>query len=265
MELEQFEAYLLEDEKAENTIACYKYAVESFYDIFPEVNKKNMIEYKKIMLEKRSPKTAANRCIAMNKYCDFLGKPECKVKGVKIHKQNNVENVITLEEYQYFLECLKRDEKEKIYFIVKFLACTGARVSELLRLEKSCLETGEAVLWTKGKIRKILIPKSLIKEGKTYFERVEGKYIFPNRNGKMMTSRGVAEIIKRNGIKYGIRKEVLHPHSFRHLFAIQFLNNNKNIALLADLMGHESVDTTAIYLRLSADEQKRQFETSVNW
>ena len=69
----------------------------------------------------------------------------------------------------------------------------------------------------------------------------------------------------QNYKKYGIPKEVAHPHSFRHLFAIEFLKNNNNIALLADLLGHESVDTTAIYLRLSAQEQKKQFNMAMDW
>lgn len=79
-----------------------------------------------------------------------------------------------------------------------------------------------------------------------------------------MTTRGVASAIKRC-VKYGIREEVLHPHSFRHLYAIQFLKNNNNIALLADLMGHENISTTSIYLRLSSEEQKEQFNKAMNW
>ena len=79
-----------------------------------------------------------------------------------------------------------------------------------------------------------------------------------------MTERGVAQTIKSCN-RYGIRKEVLHPHAFRHFYAIQFLKHNKNIALLADLLGHESVDTTAIYLRLSAEEQKAQFNDAMKW
>ena len=80
-----------------------------------------------------------------------------------------------------------------------------------------------------------------------------------------MTSRGVAENINRWAKKYGIPLEVAHPHSFRHLFAIEFLKRNNNIALLSDLLGHESIDTTAIYLRLSAQEQKDLFNEAVNW
>lgn len=262
---EKFREWLIENERSENTINSYMESVKQFYDMFPELTKKNMIEFKQRELSRYSPKTAANRCIGMNQYCEFVGAPECKVKSIKIHKQNAVENVPTLEEYEHLLECLKKDGKMKTYWMIQYLAKTGARVSEFIRFERSHLEKGEVTLWTKGKVRKILIPSDLIEESREYFESVpDNKWMFPNRYGRQMTDRGVAQNIK-NCQRYGIRAEVLHPHAFRHLYAVQFLKYNKNIALLADLMGHESVDTTAIYLRLSAEEQKRQFNSAMNW
>lgn len=262
---EEFREWLMENERSENTIDNYMYALELFFSMFDCITKKNLIDFKSELLKKNSPKTAANRCIAMNRYCDFIGKPECKTKSIKIHKQNNVENVPTLEEYEQLLEFLKKDEKWKTYWMIQFLAKTGARVSEFVRFEHEHLKKGEVTLWTKGKIRKILIPQDLIEESKNYFNSVPNqKYLFPNRYGGQMTTRGVAEAIKRCK-KYGIREEILHPHAFRHLYAVQFLNRNKNIALLADLMGHENVDTTAIYLRLSAEEQREQFNSAMKW
>lgn len=138
-------------------------------------------------------------------------------------------------------------------------------MSELINMDKKCLNKGVCEIWTKGKIRRILIPDWLIEESKSYFEGVTGDYLFPSRYGGQMSTRGVATNINRWAKKYGIPEEVAHPHSFRHLFAIEFLKNNNNIALLSDLLGHESVDTTSIYLRLSESEQKRQFNDAVNW
>lgn len=263
--IEDFEEWLIENEKSENTINNYLYAVKQFFLEYDEVTKRNMIDFKKKKLEEFSSKTAATRCIGMNQYCKFIGKDDCTVKAIKIHKQNSVENVPSIEEYEYLLECLRKDKKWKTYWMVQFLAKTGARVSEFVRFKRKCLEEGEVVLWTKGKIRKILIPKDLIENSKEYFKNVpDDEYLFPNRYGGMMTTRGVDSILKQCQ-KYGIRKEILHAHAFRHLYAIRFLKNNSNIALLADLLGHESVDTTAIYLRLSAEEQREQFNNAMNW
>lgn len=264
-QIEDFREYLIENEKADNTIAVYLCSLKKYFAIFSEVNKRNMIEFKQIMLNNYSAKTAANRCVAMNQYCDYINKPECKVKRIKIHKQTSVENVITVQEYTKLLKCLKDDKKEKTYWMIQFLAKTGARVSEFIQFEQKHLQSGEVQLWTKGKIRKIYIPADLIKASKDYFDKQPNcKYMFPNRYGEQMTTRGVASAIKRC-VKYGIREEVLHPHSFRHLYAIQFLKNNNNIALLADLMGHENISTTSIYLRLSSEEQKEQFNKAMNW
>ncbi len=263
--IEEFEEWLIENEKSPNTINNYLYAVNQFFSEFKEVTKRNMIDFKKKKLEEFSPKTAANRCIGMNQYCKFIGKEDCVVKAIKIHKQSSVENIPSIEEYEFLLECLKKDKKWKTYWIIQFLAKTGARASEFVRFERKHLEDGEVVLWTKGKVRKILIPKDLIESSKLFFKNEpDSKYLFPNKYGEMMTTRGLDSILKRCE-KYGIRKEILHAHAFRHLYAIQFLKNNSNIALLADLMGHESVDTTAIYLRLSAEEQKEQFNDAMNW
>lgn len=260
-----FREWLTENERSENTIYAYLEAVRQFFALYPEVTKANMIGFKQRKLAENSPKTAANRCIAMNQYCDFIGHPECKVKSIKIHKQNTIENVPTLKEYEHILECLKNDGNMRTYWIIKFLSKTGARASEFIRFERSHLEAGKVELWTKGKIRTILIPGDLIEESREYFSgAAESRWMFPNHRGNQLTTRGLDSIIKKC-VKYGVRDEILHAHAFRHFYAIQFLKYNGNIALLADLMGHESVDTTAIYLRLSAEEQRRQFEGAMRW
>lgn len=262
---EEFKKHLTNLERAASTIESYTAAVNAFYGKYDEVTKENMIDFKQWQMSLYKPKTAALRCVAMNVYCEFIGHAECKVKGIRLPKRTSVENVITLREYKHLLECLTEDQKWKVYYMVKFLAATGCRASELAKLEKSCLETGEFTLWTKGKIRRILIPKNLIKESRNYFEKVDSVYLFPNKYGGQISTGGISSQIKKYGRRYGIREEVLHPHAFRHLFAILFLKQNKNIALLSDVLGHESLNTTAIYLRLSAAEQKKQVDRTVNW
>lgn len=260
-----FKLHLMDLERSENTIDSYMRSVEIFFGRYDEVSKENMLDFKKWQLEKWKPKTAHNRIVAMNQFCIFMKHPEYCVKGIKIHGSSSVENVITLEEYHFLLDSLKNDKNEKGYWMIKFLAKTGARVSEFIKLTKDSLENGYCEMWTKGKIRRIYIPQLLIEESREYFSRQYSGYLFPNRYGKQMTERGVSQNIKNWAKKYGIREEVAHPHSFRHLYAIEFLRNNSNIALLADLMGHSSVNTTSIYLKLSKEEQMKQFNEASNW
>lgn len=263
--IKEFKMYLMDLERSENTIDSYMCSVDIFFKRYSELNKENMLDFKKWQLGKYKPKTAHSRIVAMNQFCIFAKHPEYCVKGIKIHGSSSVENVITLEEYYRLLEGLKRDKNDRGYWMIKFLAKTGARVSEFVKLTKDSLETGYCEMWTKGKIRRIYIPQALIEECRGYFSKQDGEYLFPSRSGKQMTERGVAQNIKRWAKKYGIRDEVAHPHAFRHLYAIEFLRHNSNIALLADLMGHSSVNTTSIYLKLSKEEQMKQFNEASNW
>ena len=94
---------------------------------------------------------------------------------------------------------------------------------------------------------------------------LESGYIFLNRFGERITARGIAQQLKLFAEKYGINKDVVYPHSFRHRFAKNFLERFNDLALLADLMGHESIETTRIYLRRTATEQQAIVDKIVNW
>ena len=264
-QIEAFREYMIDNEKSENTINSYLCSIRIFLKEYGEVSKKNMIEFKNDQLSKWKPKTAHNRCTAMNQFCIFIGHPECCVKRIKIQQDSSVENVITVKEYEKLLEGLQKDGNERGYWMITYLAKTGARVSEFRNMKKDSLNRGYEELWTKGKVRRIYIPKHLIDQSRTFFESNKSEYLFENRHGKQLTCRGISKLIKSWAKKYGIRKEVAHPHSFRHLYAIEFLKNNPNIALLADLMGHSSVNTTSIYLKLSREEQIKQFNEASNW
>lgn len=264
-QLEAFREYLMDKERSENTIDSYMRSVSIYFLKYDELNKKNMLDFKRFQMERWKPKTANNRIIAMNQFSIFSGHPEYCVKGIKIQNSSSVENVITLEEYNKMLEGLMSDGNRKGYFTIKYLAKTGARVSEFVQLKKDALEKGYFELWTKGKIRRIYIPQSLIDESRDYLLSLPTDYLFPSLYQKQITTRGVSENIKRWAQKYGINKEHAYPHSFRHLYAIEFLKRNSNIALLADLMGHSDVSTTSIYLRLSREEQIRQFNEANDW
>lgn len=263
--LEKFKLYLMENERARNTIDAYTTSIKEFFKEYDTLCKENMLAFKAKQLEKWKPGTVSLRIVALNCFCDFLGHPEWRVKKVRIHKAVCVENVITAEEYHKLLDGLKEDGKEKQYWMLKYLAKTGARVSEFIRLDKSGLSKGYCEMQTKGKIRRIYIPKSLIEESKGYFDSQEGDLLFQSRYGERYTPEGIRQWLRTIGKRYGVRKEVMHPHSFRHLYATEFLKKNGNVTLLADLMGHSSVSTTAIYLKLSQEEQMKQFNAASDW
>ena len=265
LDLLGFKEYLLEQEFAENSIKTYISTLKKFQSFSDKFDKESILNFKHYSMEFCKPSTVNIRLIAINNYAEYIHHPELKVKTVKNYSNKNLENVISIKEYNYLTKRLKTSGRTKMYFMIKFLALTGCRVSELVRLTKDSLETGECVLWTKGKMRRIFIPEKLIKESEEYFSTVKSEYLFPNKNGGKMTTNNVYQQLMYYASIYNIRKSVMHPHSFRHLFAIQFLKNNGDITLLKDILGHEDLNTTSIYLRLSLDEQKTQFNNYVSW
>ena len=163
---------------------------------------------------------------------------------------------------------LKADGYDDWYFVVWFMAATGARVSELLHIKVEHVKLGYLDLYSKGgKVRRLYIPKNLRSEASLWLKRkgITSGYLFLNRFGQRITTRGIAQQLKHFADKYGLNRDVVYPHSFRHRFAKNFLDRFNDLALLADLMGHESIETTRIYLRRTASEQQKIVDKVVNW
>ncbi len=152
--------------------------------------------------------------------------------------------------------------------MVRFLAATGARVSELVQLKVEHVNVGYYDIYTKGgKIRRLFIPKKLRDEAQEWLSanKRESGYLFLNRFGERITTRGIAQQLKNYAVKYGLNPKVVYPHSFRHRYAKNFLEKFNDISLLADLMGHESIETTRIYLRRTASEQQAIVDKVITW
>lgn len=265
---EQFEKYLREQGLSENTIISYMYAIKQFNSKYSSLTRKNLRDYKIFLIEEYKPQTVNLRIRAINCYLESLQKDKWKLSTVKVQQKPFLENVISEADYLYFKNCLKNDNELYWYFVVRFLAATGARVSELTQIKSEHVEIGYLDLYSKGgKLRRIYIPSALQKETKKWLQETgkETGFIFLNRYGERITSRGIAIQLKKMAQKYGLDTAVVYPHSFRHRFAKSFLERHNDIALLADLMGHESIETTRIYLRKTSTEQQALINQIVDW
>lgn len=263
-----FQKHLAKTNLAKNTIASYVWTVNYFLNHYKEVNKKNLLAYKGYLVENFKPQTVNLRLQGINKYLEFTKQDKLKVKFVKVQQKNFLENVISDADYRFLKTKLKADGYDEWYFVVWFMAATGARVSELLHIKAEHVQTGYLDLYSKGgKIRRLYIPKNLRTEASKWISEkgLTSGYIFLNRFGYLITTRGIAQQLKHFAEKYGINRDVVYPHSFRHLFAKKFLDRFNDLALLADLMGHESIETTRIYLRRTASEQQKIVDKVVNW
>lgn len=267
--MEKFKAFLVASNLAPNTVSAYLTAIKNYNDKYEDVNKRNLLEWKVYLIENFKAKTVNLKIQAMNKYLEFIKKPNLRVKAVKVQQRTFLENVISDADYVFLKRKLKQEDNKEWYFIVRFLGATGARISELIKIKVEHVELGYIDLYTKGgKIRRIYIPLALRKEAESWIKndlKINSGYLFLNRFGDRITTRGISQQLKNFAIKYGIDPKVVYPHSFRHRFAKNFLEKYNNIALLADLMGHESIETTRIYLRKTASEQQAIVDKIVTW
>ena len=263
-----FENFLRRLDLSRNTVSSYVWTVNYFKKTYGEFNKKNLLAYKGYLVEHFKPQTVNLRLQGINKYLEFTKQDKLKLKFVKVQQKNFLENVISNADYKFLKASLLKDDYKDWYFVVWFMTATGARVSELLQIKAEHVQAGHLDIYTKGgKVRRIYIPKTLQKEALLWLQErsLTSGYVFLNRFGERITSRGIAMQLKHFADKYGLKREVVYPHSFRHRYAKNFLDRFNDIALLADLMGHESIETTRIYLRRTANEQRQIVDKVVNW
>lgn len=263
-----FEEFLKHSNLSQNTQTSYLWTVEYFRNHYDSFSKENLLAYKGFLMEYFKPKTVNLRLQGINKYLQYIHKEELQLKFVKVQQKNFLENVISNADYQFLKTQLKKDNNLEWYFVVWFLAATGARVSELVQIKVEHVRLGYFDLYSKGgKLRRLYIPKILKEESLVWLKSINRNsgYLFLNRFNERITTRGIAQQLKNYARKYGISEKVVYPHSFRHRYAKNFLEKYSDIALLADLMGHESIETTRIYLRRTASEQQEIVDTVVTW
>ena len=263
-----FEDYLRKGNLSDHTISVYLWTVEYYNNNYDGLTKENLLAYKGYLIEYFKPKTVNLRIQAINKYLEYKGLEKLRMSAVKIQQKSFLENVVSNADYNYLKKQLKKDGNLMWYFVVWYLAATGARVSELIKIKVEHVNLGYFDLYSKGgKLRRLYIPKKLRVETQKWLvsEKKESGYLFLNKYGNRITPRGISQQLKNYADKYGLDKKVIYPHSFRHLFAKNFLEKYNDIALLADLMGHESIETTRIYLRKTASEQQELIDRIVTW
>lgn len=264
----KFERHLRENNLSQNTIASYQFAVKQYNEQYEELTQSNLKAYKMWLIESYKPKTVNLRLRAINCYLECVGKEKWKQPFVRIQQKAFLENVISEADYTYFKKALKKDGEMFWYYVIRFLAATGARVSELIQIKVEHIQLGYLDLYSKGgKLRRIYIPTALQKESLDWLtsrQQTSG-FVFLNKFHQRITTRGISGQLKKLAARYNIDPAVVYPHSFRHRFAKSFLERCNDIAFLADLMGHESIETTRIYLRKTATEQRTIVDKIVTW
>ncbi len=256
--LSGFRTFLQDKNLSKNTIDVYLHAVGLFqeYQRNVPVTRQSVQMYVQKLKTEYGVSTVNLYSVAINQYLVWNNQTECCIKIKGNHRRKRVENVLSKEEYKKLLDHLKNRGDEKYYAILRTLAGTGIRISELQYITTDTLCAGMAEVHNKGKTREVYIGESLQKELKIYCKKnkiVHGAVFLGN--GKTPITRGaVNQKLLKIAEAAGIEKDKVHPHAFRHLFAKEYMMQYKNIAELACVLGHESIETTMIYLANSSRE-----------
>lgn len=263
-----FLRYMTAKNLSGNTISSYLYGVKTFFSRYPELDQNNVSLYKVYLMERYRPQTVNMRIRALNCFLKSLDIRDYKISAVRLQQKPFIDHVISRADYEYLKRRLWEDGQYTFYFIVRFIAATGVRVSELVSLDIPDVQTGYRDLYSKGnKTRRVYIPSSLQKSCLEWLD-AEGRRdgpLFISRLGRPMTVSGIRKQLKTFAIRYHLDPEVMYPHSFRHRFAKNFIENGGDIAFLSDLLGHDSIETTHIYLRRTSTEQAILFNRVVDW
>lgn len=266
--LQDFRLWLEAHDKSANTCRVYLCAVRQFYTLYQDVSHENLLLYKCYLLDHYKPQTVNLRIRAMNAYMEYQKQPSTKLSMVRIQHKLYAENVISQADYEYLKGCLLRDGQMIYYFAVRIMAATGLRVGELVQLQAEDVQKGYRDVYSKGnRMRRIYLPKTVQEPCWQWLEdskRTTG-HVFLNRFGNPITATGIRDQLKQLAYRYNLNPTVVYPHTFRHLFAKNFIEHCDDIAMLSDILGHESIETTRIYLHRSSTEQKQIFNQIVNW
>ena len=264
-QIQLFHQHLIREEKSTATVEKYLRDVRAFavYVGNEIVTKEVVMARKNDLQAKEYAVRAINYMLAsLNSLLDFLGWADCKVKSLKQQKQVYCaeEKELTKAEYMNLLAAAKN--RPQLRLVMETICGTGIRVSELRFFTVESAQRGEVVVNCKGKCRTILIPGKLRKLLLDYAkkEKIRSGVIFITRNGKPLNRSCIWAQMKALCVEAGVNPTKVFPHNLRKLFARTFYGIEKDIAKLADILGHSSIDTTRIYIMTTGTEHRRKIE-----
>lgn len=263
----QFENHLRMEEKAQNTIEKYIRDITAFAEYLcgKAISKELAIAYKQHLQDSGYAVRSINSIIAsINALFGFVGLYDCRLKSLKIQKQIYCpeEKELTKTEYVRLINAAKYKKNERLSLLIQTICGTGIRVSELQYITVEAVKSGEAVVSLKGKTRTVFIARELRQKLLRYAaeQEIKSGLIFITRTGKPLSRTNIWREMKSLCESAGVNPQKVFPHNLRHLFARVFYSIEKDIAKLADILGHSSINTTRIYIIATGNEHRKRME-----
>lgn len=289
--LNEFIRHLRENDFAENTVSGYRFDLEKFFQWYQEsfgqfdlkkLSALDLINYRQFLLNVRGlqPTTINRRLEALRKLSRWAVSTKrlktdvaAALKPIKFVRNRSPLGLSEQEVHALLRVAGSSNFAARNYAIVQLMVQTGLRVSEATDLKLSDVKAGErngTVLVRQGKglkERDIPLNASARRAVRSYLEvrgNAEAESFFLNQKGEKLSKRMIQALISQLGKKAKITRLPVSAHTLRHTFALNYLKQNPGkIVDLANLLGHESLDTTAVYTKPSAADLSRDLENSV--
>ena len=261
-----FREHLILEERSVATIQKYIRDVKAFmaYAQNSAITKETVIAYKKYLQENYAVRSANSMLASINSFFSLFGWNDLKVKSLKLQQQIYCpeEKELTKAEYTRLCKAAQRRHNERLNLILQTICGTGIRVSELQFITVEAAKCGEAVVRCKGKTRAVFIVRELRKKLLRYAaeQNIKSGMIFATRTGKPISRTNIWREMKALCVEANVNPQKVFPHNLRHLFARVFYGIEKDIAKLADILGHSSINTTRIYIISTGTEHRQRME-----
>lgn len=263
--VERFRGELLRREYSRGTAESYARSVRAFTRWSGgTVDRGLVLTWKARLTARYAPATVNAMLAGLNRFFDFAGRPECRVKVLRLQRRSfrEAERELGRGEYRALVRTARTLGRERLALVMETICATGIRVGEVRYITVEAVRAGSATISLKGKIRTILLPGKLCKKLLKYARKhkITSGEIFLTGGGKPMSRCQIWAEIKRVCKTAGVDSSKVFSHNLRHLFATVYYRIYKDIVKLADILGHSSVETTRIYLLTTGTEHRQQLE-----
>ena len=261
--IEEYKKALISAEKSTATAEQYARQIGAMAEyLCGELTRDSLISYKEHLQMKYAPASVNAAIAAINSFLEHCGMSDMKLKTVKVQKQTYADSGRELDRAEYKAMLSAAENKPRLYMILKTLAATGIRISELKFITVEAIKRKTAEIDCKGKHRTVILAETLCHALKKYAKKLKitTGSIFITKGGKPIDRSNLAKELKKLAELARVAKQKVFPHNFRHLFARTFYSAYKDIVRLADILGHSSIDTTRIYTRESGEIHRKQIE-----
>ena len=263
-DLDRFRNHLRRQERSPGTVENYLRYARAFASRLEGrgVTKELTAAWKEgLVAQGYAPATVNAMLAAVNGLLAFLGREDCRVKLLRIQRRlfRDPARELTGEEYRRLLDTARARGRERLALLMEAICATGIRVSEVKYLTVEAAKQGRTDISLKGKVRTILIPNKLCRKLLKYAKKnkTASGEIFLTRSGKSLSRRQIWCELKSLCSQAGVEPSKVFPHNLRHLFARCFYRATRDVARLADVLGHSSIETTRIYLISTGVEHAR--------